>query len=62
MESKHDVRMTLRCPDQIDMEYRKIAEKDGISKNSAMVQALAWALEFRRGVMSVDRSKENKAA
>ena len=34
----------------------------GISKNSALVQALAWALEFRGKHLNGNSNDENKAA
>lgn len=62
MENKQDVRVTLRYPKRIEDEFRKLAEKEGISKNSALVQALAWALEFRGKQLNGNSNNENKAA
>ncbi|WP_320153023.1 Arc family DNA-binding protein [uncultured Tolumonas sp.] len=57
MENQQDVKVTLRYPKRIEDEYRKLAEKEGISKNSAIVQALAWALEFRGKFMNESNNK-----
>ena len=62
MENQQDVKVTLRYPKRIEDEYRKLSEKEGISKNSALVQALAWALEFRGKYLNGNSNDENKAA
>ena len=62
MENQQDVKVTLRYPKRIEDEYRKLSEKEGISKNSALVQALAWALEFRGKHLNGNSNDENKAA
>ena len=44
---KNDAKLTLRYPQQVKDEFKKIAKEEGLSENSALVQALVWALKFR---------------
>ena len=44
---KNEAKVTLRYPKRVKDEFKKIAEEEGMSENSALVQALVWALKFR---------------
>ncbi|EOI3433680.1 Arc family DNA-binding protein [Cronobacter sakazakii] len=44
---KKEARTTLRYPQKVKEEFKRIAEEEGLSENSALVQALVWALKFR---------------
>jgi len=45
---RKSVKMNVRLPARIDKEIRRIAEMDGISINSAIVQRLARCLREER--------------
>lgn len=45
---RKSVKMNVRLPAHIDKEIRRIAEMDGISINSAIVQRLARCLREER--------------
>ncbi|MEO3292252.1 Arc family DNA-binding protein [Enterobacter cloacae] len=44
---KNEAKLTLRYPTEVKEAYKKIAKEEGMSENSALVQALVWALKFR---------------
>ncbi len=44
---KNEGKTTLRYPQKVKDEFKRIAEEEGLSENSALVQALVWALKFR---------------
>jgi hypothetical protein len=44
---KNEAKTTLRYPQKLKEEFKKIAEEEGLSENAALVQALVWALKFR---------------
>ncbi|EIZ9495585.1 MULTISPECIES: Arc family DNA-binding protein [Cronobacter] len=44
---KNEAKTTLRYPQSVKEEFKKIAEEEGLSENAALVQALVWALKFR---------------
>lgn len=43
----NEVKTTLRYPQKLKEEFKRIAEEEGLSENAALVQALVWALKFR---------------
>ncbi|MGY0161457.1 Arc family DNA-binding protein [Edwardsiella tarda] len=45
---KNEAKITLRYPQRLKDEYKEIAKEEGLSENSALVQALVWALKFRK--------------
>lgn len=47
MKEKNDVKTTLRVPERVLKQFKKIADEEGLSDNSALVQGLVWALKFR---------------
>jgi molybdopterin converting factor small subunit len=47
---KNEAKLTLRYPAEVKEAYKKIAKEEGLSENSALVQALVWALKFREGM------------
>ncbi|HBK9345259.1 TPA: Arc family DNA-binding protein [Escherichia coli] len=47
---KNEAKITLRYPQKVKEEFKRIAEEEGLSENSALVQALVWALKFREGM------------
>lgn len=47
---KNEAKLTLRYPVEVKEAYKKIAKEEGLSENSALVQALVWALKFREGM------------
>ncbi|HBM2887454.1 TPA: Arc family DNA-binding protein [Klebsiella oxytoca] len=47
---KNEAKTTLRYPKKLKEEFKRIAEEEGLSENSALVQALVWALKFREGM------------
>lgn len=44
---KNEAKTTLRYPQKVKEEFKRIAEEEGLSENAALVQALVWALKFR---------------
>lgn len=44
---KKEVKITLRYPQKVKDEFKRIAQEEGMSENAAIVQALVWALKFR---------------
>jgi len=44
---KNEAKTTLRYPQKLKEEFKRIAEEEGLSENAALVQALVWALKFR---------------
>ena len=44
---KNEAKTTLRYPQKVKGEFKRIAEEEGLSENAALVQALVWALKFR---------------
>ncbi|KYP85826.1 hypothetical protein WB66_05350 [bacteria symbiont BFo1 of Frankliniella occidentalis] len=44
---KNEAKMTLRYPQKVKEEFKRIADEEGLSENAALVQALVWALKFR---------------
>lgn len=46
MDAK-EAKTTLRYPQDIKEAFKRIADEEGLSENSALVQALVWALKFR---------------
>lgn len=48
--SKNEAKLTLRYPQEVKDAFKKIAKEEGLSENSALVQALVWALKFREGM------------
>lgn len=44
---KNDAKITLRYPQKLKDQFKKIAKEEGLSENSALVQALVWAVKFR---------------
>lgn len=47
---KNEAKMTLRYPQKVKEQFKRIADEEGLSENSALVQALVWALKFREGM------------
>lgn len=47
---KNTATLTLRYPKEVKEAFKKIAHEEGLSENSALVQALVWALKFREGM------------
>lgn len=47
---KNDAKLTLRYPREVKEAFKQIAKEEGLSENSALVQALVWALKFREGM------------
>lgn len=47
---KNEAKLTLRYPRDVKEAFKKIAKEEGLSENSALVQALVWALKFREGL------------
>lgn len=47
---KNEAKTTLRYPQKVKAEFKRIADEEGLSENSALVQALVWALKFREGM------------
>lgn len=47
---KKEAKTTLRYPQRVKEEFKRIAEEEGLSENAALVQALVWALKFRDGM------------
>ncbi|EBE4782045.1 hypothetical protein FHK17_22105 [Salmonella enterica] len=44
---KKEAKTTLRYPQKVKEEFKRIADEEGLSENAALVQALVWALKFR---------------
>jgi len=44
---KNEAKTTLRYPQKVKEEFKRIADEEGLSENAALVQALVWALKFR---------------
>lgn len=44
---KKEVKTTLRYPQSVKEEFKRIAEEEGLSENSAIVQGLVWWLKYR---------------
>ena len=44
---KKEVKITLRYPQKVKDEFKRIAQEEGRAENAAIVQALVWALKFR---------------
>ncbi|MGR7140113.1 hypothetical protein ACU60U_04485 [Klebsiella aerogenes] len=44
---KNEVKTTLRYPQKLKEEFKRIAEEEGLSENSALVQGLVWWLKYR---------------
>ncbi|MEL4885728.1 Arc family DNA-binding protein [Pectobacterium betavasculorum] len=44
---KNEVKTTLRYPQKVKEEVRRIAEEEGLSENSVLVQGLVWWLKYR---------------
>lgn len=44
---KNEVKTTLRYPQKLKEEIKRIASEEGLSENSAMVQGLVWWLKYR---------------
>lgn len=53
MAEKNDVKTTLRLPSSVLKQFKKIADEEGLSDNSALVQGLVWALKFREKISHV---------
>ncbi|EKP4474657.1 Arc family DNA-binding protein [Cronobacter dublinensis] len=49
MDTK-EAKTTLRYPQNVKEAFKRIADEEGMSENSALVQALVWALKFREGL------------
>lgn len=47
---KNYAKLTLRYPREVKEAFKQIAKEEGLSENSALVQALVWALKFREGM------------
>ena len=47
---KNEAKTTLRYPQKVKEEFKRIADEEGLSENAALVQALVWALKFREGM------------
>ena len=47
---KNEAKLTLRYPKSVKEAFKRIAAEEGLSENSALVQALVWALKFREGL------------
>lgn len=47
---RNEAKLTLRYPREVKEAFKKIAREEGLSENSALVQALVWALKFREGM------------
>lgn len=47
---KNEAKTTLRYPQSVKEQFKRIADEEGLSENSALVQALVWALKFREGM------------
>lgn len=45
---KNEVKTTLRYPYRFKEEVKRIAEEEGMSENSVLVQGLAWWLKYRK--------------
>lgn len=44
---KNEAKTTLRYPRKVKDEFKRIAEEEGLSENSALVQGLVWWLKYR---------------
>lgn len=44
---KNEVKTTLRYPRNLKEEFRRIADEEGLSENSVLVQGLVWWLKYR---------------
>lgn len=57
---KNEVKTTLRYPYRFKEEVKRIAEEEGMSENSVLVQGLAWWLKYREKMRNA-LSKNNEA-
>lgn len=44
---KSEVKTTLRYPQKLKEEFKRIADEEGLSENAALVQGLVWWLKYR---------------
>lgn len=44
---RNEAKTTLRYPQKVKEEFRRIADEEGLSENSAIVQGLVWWLKYR---------------
>lgn len=45
---KSEVKTTLRYPQKLKEEFKRIADEEGLSENAALVQGLVWWLKYQR--------------
>lgn len=50
INGKERSKITLRYPQNVKDEFKRIAQEEGMSENAAIVQALVWALKFRERI------------
>lgn len=48
---KSEVKTTLRYPQKLKEEFKRIAEEEGLSENAALVQGLVWWLKYREKML-----------
>ncbi len=46
----NEAKITLRYPQKVKEAFKHIANEEGLSENAALVQALVWALKFRKQI------------
>ncbi|MGU6060946.1 Arc family DNA-binding protein [Enterobacter hormaechei] len=56
--TKNEAKLTLRYPQEVKDAFKKIAKEEGLSENSALVQALVWALKFCTAPILLDDEME----
>lgn len=44
---RNEVKTTLRYPQKLKEEFKRIADEEGLSENAALVQGLVWWLKYR---------------
>jgi len=44
---KNEVKTTLRYPYRLKEEIKRIAEEEGMSENSVLVQGIVWWMRYR---------------